>query len=396
MSSPDYWSRLLLALSIAGAVLATVFYILRLYSHSLSSNRLDAGDAFLGLGLLLSYGITITTVIAAVDGVGVDISHLPPKTARRVTLLFWITQKFWPPTQVCVKVSIIILLRRLLGTVEKVRSLTVSLLVFTVVWGLTALFSNIFQCWPPQYFWNKQMEGYCIRSQKALFMAMGSLSLLEDVVLLATPIVIVWRLQMAMQKKLLVTGLFSLGAVVCVFSLMRLVEFRDYQTGNLTATGTRERVWTLLEIDLAIVCASIVLMPPLIRHCLDKCRRRRRASSCVTNVSEYAEFLDRWPFSSKHCTNFSQDRCSEVRAQAYRTPVTEISEGRNPVAMGDIMVETAINRDVHDREMGLGAGTLSLASREPSTGARETWRWSDDMSNVNLAGVGFTDHTSWG
>ena len=63
MTSPEYWSRLLIALSIVGAVVATLFYLLRLYRHCLGIGKLDAGDVFLGLGLVLSYGITITTVI---------------------------------------------------------------------------------------------------------------------------------------------------------------------------------------------------------------------------------------------------------------------------------------------------------------------------------------------
>lgn len=63
MTSPEYWSRLLIALSIAGAVVATLFYLLRLYSHCFSTEKFDASDVFLGFGLVLSYGITVTTVI---------------------------------------------------------------------------------------------------------------------------------------------------------------------------------------------------------------------------------------------------------------------------------------------------------------------------------------------
>jgi hypothetical protein len=63
MYSPEYWSRLLIALSIAGAVLATLFFCPRLDNHYLSVGKLDIGDAFLGSGLVLYYGITVTTVI---------------------------------------------------------------------------------------------------------------------------------------------------------------------------------------------------------------------------------------------------------------------------------------------------------------------------------------------
>lgn len=63
MTSPEYWSRLLIALSITGAVVATLFYLLRLYIQCLGTGKLDVSDVFLGFGLVLSYGITITAVI---------------------------------------------------------------------------------------------------------------------------------------------------------------------------------------------------------------------------------------------------------------------------------------------------------------------------------------------
>jgi hypothetical protein len=130
--------------------------------------------------------------------------------------MFWITEKFWPPSQACDKVSIILLLRWLFGTVKRVRSLTIYHLVFTVAWGTAALLANTFQCRPSQYFWNKDIEGHCIRGQKALFMVTGSISLLEDVVLLAVPIVIVWRIQMAPRKKILLSMLFAMGGVYVI------------------------------------------------------------------------------------------------------------------------------------------------------------------------------------
>lgn len=127
--------------------------------------------------------------------------------------MFWITQEFWPASQVCIKLSIIILLRRLLGSVKRVLSLTLFLAVFVSAWGLAALFANTFQCWPPQYFWNEEVEGHCISGEKALFMATGSVSSLQDMMLLAIPFAVVWRLQMTSRKKVLLPILFGMGGM---------------------------------------------------------------------------------------------------------------------------------------------------------------------------------------
>ncbi|KAE8142972.1 hypothetical protein BDV38DRAFT_95432 [Aspergillus pseudotamarii] len=389
MTSPEYWSRLLIALSIAGAVVATLFYLLRLYSHCFSTGKFDASDVFLGFGLVLSYGITITTVIAALEGAGIDLSTLPPRTAHRVAMMYWIAQEFWPAAQVCIKLSIIILLRRLLGSVKRMLSLTLFLAVFIVAWGLAALFANTFQCWPLQYFWNKEVEGHCISGEKALFMATGSVSFLQDIMLLAIPFAVLWRLQMAPRKKVLLTILFSMGGIVCTFSLMRLIEFRYYPTNNLTASSTRERIWTLLEIDVAIVCASIVLMPPLFQPCTDTCRRIYCQTIGRLMTAECTQRAESWPF-QKHCTNFSQDGRSEVRAQAYPASAAEVRDRRESMTGDFIRVETTISRDVHDREvLWPQAGRSSLTSGMLPTVSEEK-RMSDDMSNVDFSGVGFS------
>ncbi|OGM48027.1 hypothetical protein ABOM_002679 [Aspergillus bombycis] len=384
----EYWSRLLIVLSIVGAVVATLFYLLRLYSHCLGTGKLDAGDVLLGLGLVLSYGITITTVVAALEGVGIDLATLSWRTLRRVTLeMFWIAQEFWPAVQVCIKVSIILLLRRFLGSVKSVLPLTLVLAVFTIAWGLAALVANTFQCWPPQTFWNHEIGGHCVSGQKALFMALGSVSFLEDIVLLAIPFAIVWQMQIAPRKKILLTILFCMGGMVCIFSLLRLIVFRYYPETNLTESGTKERIWTLLEIDIAVVCASVVMMPPLFKRCTETCRRTYQQTRSRWTTAEFPEQTDRWPL-HKHCTNLSLDGGSEVRSQAYPPSTVDVRDRRANIAGGCIRVETTILRDVHDRDMlWPQPGRSSSTSGVPSTLAGED-KVLDDMLNVDFSGVG--------
>ncbi|QMW48413.1 hypothetical protein COH20_007646 [Aspergillus flavus] len=384
MTSPEYWSRLLIALSITGAVVATLFYLLRLYSQCLGTGKLDVSDVFLGFGLVLSYGITITAVIAALEGAGVDLSTLPSRTAHR---MYWIAQEFWPASQVCIKLSIIMLLRRLLGSVKRMLPLTLFLAVFILAWGLAALVANTFQCWPPQYFWNQETGGHCISGERALFMATGAVSFVQDVVLLAIPFAIVWQLQMEPRMKALLTILFGIGGIACILSLMRLIEFRYYPTDNLTASGTRERIWTLLEIDIAIVCASVVLLPPLLKRCTDTCWRIYRHAISRLKTTECTQ-VESWPF-QKHCTNFSQDGRSEVRSQAYPASAAEVRDRRAEMAGGCIRVETTISRDIDDREvLWPQVGSSSLTSGIQATLADEK-KFAEDMSNVDFSGVGW-------
>ncbi|KAE8377979.1 hypothetical protein BDV26DRAFT_281468 [Aspergillus bertholletiae] len=363
MTSPDYYKQLLIALPIAGAVLATLFYLLRLYSHCIGTGAWDTGDMLLGLGLVLSYGITITT-------------------------MFWIANEFWPACQVCIKLSILLLLRQSLGFVKSVLPLTLFLAIFTFAWGLADLLANTFQCWPPQYLWDIEAEGHCMSGQRALFMAIGSISVLENIVLLAIPIALVGRLQMVPRKRVLLTIPFVMGGMVCAFSLMRLIEFRHYQPGHLTASSARERVWTLLEIDIAIVCASVVSVPPLFKYCTEarsKYHQDRSRSMAAEDIQE----IDIWPF-RKHCTNLSQDGRSEVRSQAYFGPTAAVRDREANIAEGCIRVETTISQEVHDREvMCPEAWETSLQQGVQPAHTNGTEQLPGDMLNVDFSGVGF-------
>lgn len=144
------------------------------------------------------------------------------------------------------------LLRKLLGSIRKWQITTTVLLGFTVAWGLAAFFVNIFQCWPPQYFWLRHsvylrdsVDGTCMSGQTAFYISIGALSLVEDVCLLLLPIAVVWRLKLSTKQKLHTTALFSIGGLwvfsnlfsslvnyiryrVCIFSLLRILEFKNY------------------------------------------------------------------------------------------------------------------------------------------------------------------------
>lgn len=75
------------------------------------------------------------------------------------------------------------------------------------------ILSLIFQCWPVQYFWIKSIDGTCIGGQLSLYMATGSLSLVEDVTLLILPLIIAWRLTLTVRRIIQLTVLFSVSAL---------------------------------------------------------------------------------------------------------------------------------------------------------------------------------------
>lgn len=63
MTDGNYWRVVLIAVPIVGAAIATIFFLLRLYSRHLTEKQLDIGDLLMFFGLLFSYGVTISTIV---------------------------------------------------------------------------------------------------------------------------------------------------------------------------------------------------------------------------------------------------------------------------------------------------------------------------------------------
>jgi hypothetical protein len=125
----------------------------------------------------------------------------------------WILTKFWPSGQVFVKISILILMRKLLGSVDWFRRCINATMVFVVAWGITALVGNTLQCLPVQYFWIKHIHGHCMSGQATFFIVIGALSSAEDMLCLCLPLPVVWKLQMPRHEKIELTILFTMGCL---------------------------------------------------------------------------------------------------------------------------------------------------------------------------------------
>ncbi|KAJ5479578.1 hypothetical protein N7530_005087 [Penicillium desertorum] len=265
-----YWKNVLIIVPIIGAGLATITYLLRLYGRRMKAVGLYLEDYLMGAGLIISYCVTAFVPLLMVS---VCQSNPSPKDERqRVQFGSWMIQKFWAPSMACVKISIVVFIKRLFSSIRAYVIISNCLAGFIAAWALAALMTNIFQCTPVQYYYNKDLKGHCMSGQVQFFQVMGSIALVEDVIIFCLPIPVFWRLQVNRRQKLGLTLVFSLGLLVCIFSLMRLIEFRKFQLTDLAASSAKESIWTCLELDVAIICGCLPFLNPLVQGVRSKVR----------------------------------------------------------------------------------------------------------------------------
>ncbi|KAI4209740.1 MAG: hypothetical protein LQ351_007336 [Letrouitia transgressa] len=189
-------------------------------------------------------------------------------------------------TITCVKISLLLLYRRIFS-ISRFRHVAALIGGLCVTWYLAAIFADIFQCRPFSAAFEIQnlFTPKCIDEQ-AYYRGIITSNVILDVLVLAIPIAMVWRLQLKRSQKVSLSCIFLLGGFACVASFMRIATIGDIQHEDLSYNITNEYIWSEVEPAAAIICACIPTYKPLFKglnfsflSALSSSRRRRTAEA---------------------------------------------------------------------------------------------------------------------
>ena len=83
--------------------------------------------------------------------------------------------------------------------------------VYVILWSIAVLLVALLQCRPISYGWNKAQSGTCLDLAK-VYIGIGATNVFGDILILISPVPIVWSLRIPRTRKLLISGLFLLGS----------------------------------------------------------------------------------------------------------------------------------------------------------------------------------------
>ncbi|RYC61653.1 hypothetical protein CHU98_g4561 [Xylaria longipes] len=133
-----------------------------------------------------------------------------------------------------------------------------------VAWLIVFELVLVFQCKPVQAFWEHFDEPeYCLEFPR-VFLGYEITNLFIDVAILCIPTSAVSQLQLPRPKKLSVIGIFLLGSVVCIASILRLDSIwkppdvlKNFNLGLVY-------FWSDLQLGLAILTSCLPTFGPLL------------------------------------------------------------------------------------------------------------------------------------
>lgn len=163
------------------------------------------------------------------------------------------------------------------------RRIAISMIFITAMWGLAFSLLAIFPCKPVSKNWNIYEHGKCIgwgskdpRVFPTMFIGHSATNMVLDVIVLLLPIPFLKTLRVVGKSKTGLITLFALGALSVSFSIARLILLVMSHAGTRPTIDMSYHtpliyVFSVLEVNMAILCASIPIFWPVITSlALDK------------------------------------------------------------------------------------------------------------------------------
>ncbi len=138
----------------------------------------------------------------------------------------------WIVSVAALRASILFLYSHIFRT-KSFRMICYGLHVINFLYFATTILAACLICRPLSAAW-KPRDGTC-GNQKALDMYIGISNLLIDVAVVILPMPVVWRLQMSLNRKLLVSGIFGMG-IMYVFAPIPNSPRNSHHNDILTRT----------------------------------------------------------------------------------------------------------------------------------------------------------------
>ncbi|KAI1814011.1 hypothetical protein GGS20DRAFT_585934 [Poronia punctata] len=267
--------------------IASVLVALRFVARLLKRVPLWWDDYSALVAVLIAIAFTVLCGVFDSLGVGYDIWVVDQDNLSPILILFWAALLCYASSRFFIRLSISLFLMRIFR-VPGAQPLIITTLALNAAITVTYVFCIIFQCTPVSFFWNEwdgMHDGFCV-DRWAIFLTGGIIATSLDVILILLPVRWVYQLQFSRANKLTTVGMFSLGVIVIVTSIMRIVSlYRFTHSSNLTRNLPALAIWGGLELYVAIICASLPSLRPLLTLSLTRIKAWTTGGSRSTGFS---------------------------------------------------------------------------------------------------------------
>ncbi|PGG99107.1 hypothetical protein GX51_06447 [Blastomyces parvus] len=239
--------------------IAILLVVNRIYFR-LKLARVLAWDDYCIIAAIIScIGMNTFPLVGISYGYGKPWTELTRHEQMASMKLFWAVQLGYKLTLNFCKMSILLLYRRIFVT-RKFQIAVNIVFAFVVLYFISCVVANIFECTPIEKAWDHSIPGKCINLTAHWFSnAISTAS--SDIVTLLLPMPVIHRLRLPRRQKYALMGIFALGIFVCVISVIRMTTIIGGSTAVDRSVDTVSALlWALVEANMSIICACLPML----------------------------------------------------------------------------------------------------------------------------------------
>ncbi|KAK7178625.1 integral membrane protein [Paraphaeosphaeria sporulosa] len=236
---------------------AYIAFVLRFVSRRLGAVKMGVDDWFMLFGMFLTTSYITMLFILLRFGMG---RHIILVTDAKGLTIALITAEVLYAVSICfIKMSILSLYNRLFPQVWFTRT-SIPVAVFIVLFTITKIGGDIFQCVPISSHWTPGQHATCIEFS-TLVIVHGVLNIVTDFIIVGLPLPILWQLKLTTIRKWALTFMLAVGILVCVISVVRLPIVKEVDTPD----PSWDFVWPLTISSIELCAAVIAACVPTYR-----------------------------------------------------------------------------------------------------------------------------------
>ncbi|RDW76096.1 hypothetical protein BP5796_06917 [Coleophoma crateriformis] len=252
-----------LATSIAFTTGAAFIVICRLFTRVVILKNSGADDWLMLAAIACSFAFMTVILFQIKYGLGTPISTFTEAQGVKFLQCLWATIPIYNLSLLFSKLSIICQYMRIFTTPNVLKLCRVMIGVL-ILYGCWTVFGSAFMCIPVNFFWDSSIKGSCM-NKLAFWFSNAALNITTDLMIFAIPIPLVRQLQLPKKQKIALMFVFAFGAFVCVTSVIRLKALYQISVSiDTSLDGVSTAIWSGIEINVAIGCASLPALKPLL------------------------------------------------------------------------------------------------------------------------------------
>ncbi|EME76878.1 uncharacterized protein MYCFIDRAFT_14484, partial [Pseudocercospora fijiensis CIRAD86] len=224
-----------------------------------NGNGYDWDDYVIILAFVLLIPLDVSLHQEARLGLGRDMWFNSASSISRILHWFYATEILYICVVMLAKLAIVLLYLRI-WTADSITKpfrlacwITIGLCIATM---LAFVLATIFQCEPISYAWNyiSGGNGNCIQLAPMLY-AFAALDIVYNIIVFLLPVPGLRKLQIGWSKKLALSTVFGMGALVTIFSIVRIAFLaRSDRESNATWYYHWIGLWSIVEANLSVIC----------------------------------------------------------------------------------------------------------------------------------------------